>query len=583
MKLSFQPDDPYSTYREFEIVREKEELFGKPARKPQDPSIKSLLAFEEELPSFKEAEKQKWLSEARDAYRGYFYSTSDSNYYRLKVESPSPYIKNPSIEQKSEENHIEINDRVEKPIEVQKVNNPETKIEMKSIKKKEEEKEKPNTKINKPKPSQQQIKKENPRPLSSSKSVSAIQKPSEKSKNDDGRIERQEARIKKLNQTTRWLPNSAFTTYFGKPAFANYGQGNVNPVRGGYLYGDYMKSHNIAPHEGKNDPEYAQVYKNAETHGLQQKPRSPEPPRKCKDEDRLSPDQVEELKRRSQIIAEKKSTPSKKIIKPNLYEVKTFKSVHSTPNTSFEGEAEEEEDLEKNNQKNQKLKNNFVKNETANTDRCLTKTEKKSVKTLTKNHTQSKQATAVNQSSEVPEINYDENRQNLLLPAPKQPPTQQSPSFRSQESLVPQVQISNTQQPIQLKITPDQTATGNISPSPGLKSEPPSLAEPNQQFPNPNFFTTTYKEMASKIHYSPKFTSVLPLSLCEKCHEPITSELEIKPEDLCPPNSLSDMPFKELNPKNYKQLPATFTKRIPAAGKLSYKSLSAYSVIFPEY
>lgn len=32
--------------------------------------------------------------------------------------------------------------------------------------------------------------------------------------------------------TTKWLPNSAFTTYFGKPAFENYGYGNIKPANG---------------------------------------------------------------------------------------------------------------------------------------------------------------------------------------------------------------------------------------------------------------------------------------------------------------------------------------------------------------
>jgi len=33
-----------------------------------------------------------------------------------------------------------------------------------------------------------------------------------------------------VNATTRWLADSAFTTYFGKPAFHPYGRGNVAPT-----------------------------------------------------------------------------------------------------------------------------------------------------------------------------------------------------------------------------------------------------------------------------------------------------------------------------------------------------------------
>jgi hypothetical protein len=46
-----------------------------------------------------------------------------------------------------------------------------------------------------------------------------------------------EKRLADLNSTTRWLPDSAFTTYFGKPAFHAYGKANVNPTVGGTVYG----------------------------------------------------------------------------------------------------------------------------------------------------------------------------------------------------------------------------------------------------------------------------------------------------------------------------------------------------------
>jgi hypothetical protein len=55
---------------------------------------------------------------------------------------------------------------------------------------------------------------------------------------------------------TRWLPDSAFTTYFGKPAFHSYGMGNVNPAVGGNIYGQYLLSHNVNPESGKNMPQY---------------------------------------------------------------------------------------------------------------------------------------------------------------------------------------------------------------------------------------------------------------------------------------------------------------------------------------
>jgi hypothetical protein len=50
--------------------------------------------------------------------------------------------------------------------------------------------------------------------------------------------------------TTRWLPDSAFTTYFGKPAFHAYGRGNTQPAVGGINYGDALLTHNINPESG---------------------------------------------------------------------------------------------------------------------------------------------------------------------------------------------------------------------------------------------------------------------------------------------------------------------------------------------
>jgi len=62
--------------------------------------------------------------------------------------------------------------------------------------------------------------------------------------------------LKDLKLSSRWLPDSALTTYFGKPAFHAYGNGNTNPTVGGGIYGQYMKTHNITPHSGGNRPEF---------------------------------------------------------------------------------------------------------------------------------------------------------------------------------------------------------------------------------------------------------------------------------------------------------------------------------------
>lgn len=59
---------------------------------------------------------------------------------------------------------------------------------------------------------------------------------------------------------SRWLPDSSMTTYFGKPAFHAYGNGNINSAGGGICYGDHMKTHNINPHSGGNKPKNSQIH-----------------------------------------------------------------------------------------------------------------------------------------------------------------------------------------------------------------------------------------------------------------------------------------------------------------------------------
>jgi hypothetical protein len=46
------------------------------------------------------------------------------------------------------------------------------------------------------------------------------------------RINRRKDRIKKFGEQSRWLANTSFQTYYGKPAFENYGRGNTQPTFG---------------------------------------------------------------------------------------------------------------------------------------------------------------------------------------------------------------------------------------------------------------------------------------------------------------------------------------------------------------
>ena len=110
-------------------------------------------------------------------------------------------------------------------------------------------------------------------------------------------------RRSQFNNTTRWLSDSAFTTYFGKPAFHTYGRGNTRPTVGGCMYGQTLLSHNINAECGAFPPPFEQVYPHAmewaveKTHGF----RVPAIPR-VESKELMSMEQIKELMTKQPII-----------------------------------------------------------------------------------------------------------------------------------------------------------------------------------------------------------------------------------------------------------------------------------------
>ncbi|KAL4438892.1 hypothetical protein ABPG74_016612 [Tetrahymena malaccensis] len=99
---------------------------------------------------------------------------------------------------------------------------------------------------------------------------------------DENRLKQREKRIQKFAENSRQLPNSAFTTYYGKPAFENYGNANVKDKNQPFISGNYLKSHNVNPHRGETQPEYEQTFQNAINLGKEEV--NPHPPRHRLDE-----------------------------------------------------------------------------------------------------------------------------------------------------------------------------------------------------------------------------------------------------------------------------------------------------------
>eukprot|EP00347_Sterkiella_histriomuscorum_P011923 403370574 len=152
-------------------------------------------------------------------------------------------------------------------------------------------------------------------------------------------------RLNEVKSTSRWLADSAITTYFGRPTFHPYGNGNTKPTVGGVISGDYLKSHNINPQSGDNKPEYRQVYGRAmlgatiEVRGPGQSPqkktvRQPTLPRKVREDIRLTPGQVDEINNRNPIMPQRNTGEGMDhvhIDKPDLAKQKYLQSKHTTP------------------------------------------------------------------------------------------------------------------------------------------------------------------------------------------------------------------------------------------------------------
>jgi len=60
-------------------------------------------------------------------------------------------------------------------------------------------------------------------------------------------------------QTSRFLPDSSFKTYFGRVVFHNYGHRNTSPVTGGVAYGNYLATHNVNPSDNPKTERHVRV------------------------------------------------------------------------------------------------------------------------------------------------------------------------------------------------------------------------------------------------------------------------------------------------------------------------------------
>ncbi|CAD8180752.1 unnamed protein product [Paramecium octaurelia] len=327
---------------------------------------------------------------------------------------------------------------------------------------------------------------------------------------DAEKLKRRQERIKKFKGETRWIADSAFTTYFGKPAWGPYGYNNINPTVGGVIYGQHLLSHNVQPHRNKNDPYYIQTYQNALRKGAAVANVEPEPPRNCREEDRLNPEQVEALKSRNPLTPQpyqdlkkqldskgKQTIPEFSIKKPDLSNTLRF--------ASEAGSVQGEQIPQENKKSQQKIK------------RPQSALENRNQKSQNENNLK---------------INNDEKTKD------------------SKKKLDKKVQMQSESN---LKVD-DQLAIPD-------KASNKFIEELKQKKEKANRLTCKVNEInPSLLKQSPK----------QEQKNQITVDLqEVKSFDdkNPPPNYLQSLDPIELNPKNYKGVPSDWLHRIPFAGK----------------
>lgn len=587
MKVTLTKDQALGEFADMEEVHYPE-THGY-LKRPEDPPIKTLLTWNPEDSPKRRTEVRtsgKWVSEMRDSYRGFFFSEDRRKVFRLKEED-TPSFDPSSLSENSKEKTL-----TSLKVTARDIPKEESGLIDSSFNDQQPAKVLVAAPVLEPPAAPEPGKPEPPkkptkRTVPNARAKSAA--PREDAE-DEERKKRQEERIKKLHQTTRWLPNSAFTTYYGKPAFCAYGQGNIHPTVGGIMYGNYLATHNVSAQEGANDPRYQQVYETAEMYASKRPVKQPEPPRKCKDEDRLTPQQVAEIKQRSQITGKERKKPSRPIVKPDLLKAKTFQSVHSTPNLSR------------------------VEDKPAATVAPKT--------TMTTNTLQTKAATAAPKAagtvvrhiptqSDQPATMDTRPRPEQVVRLPADPkedtPVPVKPDlgevFRPASEGVQKPVTKDEGIEVHLDRSPETVSPRTIrvqptpsliplSPAPRMEEAPQELREDSRdRYMDENLrnlqYVTAYRDMTAKTGHQPEVPLAEPYRYCEHCQTKyalcrlIPEQAELSPEDMLhPPRNLGEIPVQELNPRNYKFVPSKWTQRIPAAGKLTYRSPSAYQVMF---
>ncbi|KRX08661.1 hypothetical protein PPERSA_07473 [Pseudocohnilembus persalinus] len=348
------------------------------------------------------------------------------------------------------------------------------------------------------------------------------------------RLERRKERISQMGKTTRWLPNTAFTTYYGKPAFENYGMGNVKPTVGGLVYGQYMLSHNVNPHRGNKEPQFIQSHNNAIKFGERQPSSEPQPPRNCKEEFRLSQKQVQEHINRNPLTATKNERKNLKIVKPDLINALRFASEENSPEHSVDSET--------------KVPKNQPKQQSGQIQKSV-------------------QIVEPDQNSQASTVQKQKSSNNQIQKSLQKPQQQQ----RQQQQQTQKLQQSQQSQ---------QSKTKTQKPQQKAQSQVKNIDEKDRG----QFMDEVKRKKMNANKIALKVNEVIPVvqrpqsALLDSqvaAQAPVQQNVVQNDfDEMNPPKGyLEQIQDYELNPQNYKNIPPQWLKRIPFAGSKNKTSL----------
>lgn len=313
---------------------------------------------------------------------------------------------------------------------------------------------------------------------------------------------KKQANMEKYKHDTRSMPDSRFKTYFKKPVFANYGHANKSPIYGGFLYGNYMKSYNAAPHEGNINPSKMEILENDKEKDMKKIDEVKVFNRKCKDWNKVPCFEVEnKLKQGSNVLTNGKNMEIKDIDKPDLLEKKASKNDRKSA------------------------------------------TDDKNIEKII--------------------ANWHENDENISGKGK----TLLKKSYSAKEILVSQVLSKN---PTNKKNNKEQSEKTT---QPVIKSQ---SSDKNKSINIHNEISTAnHSETALKVPPEPKNQSSEAQKYCPRCSNKLHKSNKIQPSF-----RIKQILPLELLQKNKKILPIQHPEEIRAAGKLTNRSLSAYTLIF---